>query len=445
MFKGISVLVIAGLWAVQALALPPLQHWETTNGARVYFVPAPELPMLDVKVVFDAASARDGDKPGLAALTSGMLEEGAGGLSAELIAEGFDNVGAQLGLEVKRDMASITLRTLTQPELLQAALKTFVTVISQPDFPPSALERVRQQMLRHFEYESQSPEAIMAKAFYAQLYAGHPYASPITGTKASVEQLSREDLQQFYATYYVARNAVIALVGDLDRLGAEQLAERISQPLSAGQPAPPLPPVSPLSKAQNVHLQHPSKQTHIQLGHIGYSRYDPDYFTLFVANYTLGGSGLVSRLFNEVREKRGLAYSTHSYFIPMRQPGPFLAGLQTRNDQTQQAVDVVRKVLQDYVAQGPTPEELSAAKKNLTGGFPLRIASNEKIVGYVAMIGFFGLPLDYLQTWTDKVEAVTLEQIKDALKRRLHPEKMLLVTVGDTVEKAETVEPAETD
>jgi len=419
------------LFSTQVVAIPTIQHWETSNGARVYFVPAPELPMLDIKVVFDAAASRDGDHPGLATLTNGMLEEGAGGLSAEHIAEQFDNVGAQLSLECARDMASVSLRTLTQADLMQQALDTFIKVISQAEFPPDALERVRKQMLQNLQYQKQAPDELLEQAFYAELFGEHPYANMPSGTEASVTRLNREDLQQFYQRYYVAKNAVIALVGALDRTTAEKLAEQISQPLNAGDAAPPLPPVPNRFIKKIRHVSHPSKQTHIKLGQIGYSRYDPDYFPLYVANYTFGGGGLVSRLFNEVREERGLAYSVYSFFIPMRQPGLFAIKLQTRSEQAAQALAVVQKNLQKYVAEGPTLLELEAAKKNLTGSFPLRIDSNAKVASYVAMIGFYGLPLDYLNTWAQKIEAVTLGQIKEVLKRRLHPKKMLLVTVGE--------------
>ncbi len=427
-FLPLSLLILS----TQTLALPAIQQWETTQGARVYFVPAPELPILDLKLVFDAAAARDGDKAGLAMLTNGLLEEGAGGLSAEQIAEQLADTGAQLSLDSARDMASVSLRTLTQPDLMQTAINTFTQVVSQPDFPPDALERVRKQMLQNLQYQQQSPESIVEQAFYSKLYGKHPYANPPQGTTRSVTHLSREDVQNFYQQHYVARNAVLAIVGNLDRAAAETLAEQITQPLPSGEPAAPLPPVTTPQDTSALRIAHPSKQTHIMLGQIGYSRYDPDAFPLYVANYPLGGNGLVARLFSQVREKRGLAYSVYSNFIPMRQPGPFYAALQTRNEQAEQAISLVRQTIADYVTQGLTDAELIAAKKNLTGSFPLQIDSNDKITAYVAMIGFYGLPLDYLHTWMDKINAVTLEQAKAVLQRRLQPTQMLLVTVGET-------------
>ncbi len=179
-----------------------------------------------------------------------------------------------------------------------------------------------------------------------------------------------------------------------------------------------------------LHMDFPSTQTHILMGEPGVDRRDRDYFTLYVANHILGGSGFGSRIMKEIREKRGLAYSSYSYFLPMRRKGPFLMGMQTRNSKAGEALEVLRQTLKHYIEQGPTAEELEHAKKNITGGFPLKVDSNSDIAGYIAMIGFYQLPLDYLQNFNRNIEAVTLEQIRDALKRRIHPDKMLTVTVG---------------
>jgi zinc protease len=160
------------------------------------------------------------------------------------------------------------------------------------------------------------------------------------------------------------------------------------------------------------------------------ARGDEDYFDLYVGNHILGGNGLVSRLSQEVRENRGLSYSTYSYFLPMRKQGPFILGLQTKNETAQEALKVLKDELRKFVNQGPTAEELEASKKNITGGFPLRISSNSKIAGYIAMIGFYGLPLDYLDQFNAKIEAVTLDSIKTAFQRRVNPDKMATVLVG---------------
>jgi len=238
-------------------------------------------------------------------------------------------------------------------------------------------------------------------------------------------------LLAFYRSHYNADRAVVAIMGDVTRARAEQIAEALTGGLPAGSAATAnLPPVPALAAPAERDIEHPSAQAHIVVGQPGMKRNDPDYFPLWVGNYILGGGGFSSRLYEQVREKRGLSYSVYSYFAPYEQTGAFQVGLQTRGDQARDALAVVRSVVGDFVAQGPTPDELEAAKQNIVGGFALRIDSNRKIVDYLAVIGFYQLPLDYLDTFPAKVEAVTLEQIRDAFQRRIHPDRMATVVVG---------------
>ncbi|SEH06195.1 M16 family metallopeptidase [Candidatus Venteria ishoeyi] len=419
------ILIFAKAWA-----LPDIQHWQTDNGIPVYFVAASELPIIDIEIVFDAASSRDGEQAGIALMTNAMLAEGAGGLSAEQLSDAFADAGAEFANDSLRDMAWLSLRSLREDRYLQPALKHFLKILGQPDFPPAAFARERQRVLQSLAYDKQSPAKLLSKAFYRNLYGSHAYASPVYGTQNSLNALSSADLKAFYEKYYVASNAVIAMMGAVELKQAKALAQQISQVLSPGQKPPALAAASQIADAQTQHIDFPSTQTHIRLGQMGISRYAPDRFALSLANYTLGGGGLVSRLMHEVREKQGLAYSVYSRFSLMREAGPFVIGLQTRTDQTQHAITLVRQILQDYVKTGPSTAELQAAKDNMTGGFALMLDSNAKILSNLALIGFYGLPLDYLHTWQDKVRAVTLEQVREALKKHLNPEKMLLITVG---------------
>ena len=190
-------------------------------------------------------------------------------------------------------------------------------------------------------------------------------------------------------------------------------------------------------------IAHPATQSHILIGAPGITRTDPDYFPLFVGNYVLGGGGFVSRITEEVRQKRGLAYSAYSYFSPLQQRGPFVIGMQTQRDQAQGALKVVHELLRDFVARGPTEAELKAAKQNIIGGFPLRIDSNAKIHGYLALIGSYRLPLTYLDDFVKNVERVTVADIKDAFARRVHPERMVTVVVGADAERTAGAAPRE--
>jgi zinc protease len=420
------------LVAPLARATPKIQHWQTGNGAQVLFVPAPELPMVDVRVVLDAGSARDGDKPGLASLTAGMLTQGAGDWDADTLALRVESVGAQLGVSANRDMATASIRSLTQEDALQTAVETLATVLKDPTFAPADLERLRRNTLTALRKAEESPGSIASKALWRQVFGDHPYASDPDGTPESVASLSREDLVQFHRRYYTAANALVAIVGDLDRPQAEALAERVVGALPPGRRPEPLPEVAELASGHDEHIDFPSSQTTVLAGQPGMRRGDPDYFPLYLGNHILGGSGLVSLLMEQVREKRGLSYSTYSYFLPMARPGLFLMGLKTRNDQAEEARDVMMATLRRFIADGPSDEELIAAKKNVTGSLPLKIAENSDILAYLTVIGFYRLPLDYLDRLTDRIESVTAAQIRDAFTRRVHPDRLAVITVGPT-------------
>ncbi len=231
--------------------------------------------------------------------------------------------------------------------------------------------------------------------------------------------------------YYVATNAVLAMVGDLSTGQAKRIARQLVGALPAGQKPPPLPEVVDLDEPRRHGIDFPSTQAHIRVGQPAMRRGDPDYFALYVGNYILGGGGMVSRLFGEVREKQALAYSAYSYFYPMRRKGPFTMGLQTERSQRDKALELVQATLIRFIESGPTEQELQAAKKHLSGGFPLRIDSNAKIADYLAVIGFYDLPLTYLNDFIPQVQAVTVEQIRNAFRRRVDPRTLATVILGD--------------
>jgi len=429
------ILGLVGLFlSLSTHAGPQIEQWKTDKGTRVYYVSAPELPMVDIKIVFDAGSAQDKDLPGTALLTNAMLAEGAGGQTADQISAAFEDVGANFGNASQRDMATLSLRSLTAEPALSTALNALKLVLTKPDFPQAAFERLQNQVLLGLQAENQSPRALSARAFYANVFGEHPYANMPSGQAEVVEQLNVKTLKKFYQQYYVARNVTVVIVGAVDKTQAKAIAEQLMAELPEGDMANPLNKVPALTEAKQVQIEHPSQQTHILMGQPGISRDDPDYFPLYVGNHILGGSGLVSQLSNEVREKRGLSYSTYSYFRPMHQQGPYQFGLQTRNDQAQEALEVMQATLKAFIINGPTEAELTAAKQNITGGFALRIDSNSKIADYLAMIGFYGLPLTYLETFKDKVMAVTAADIKSAYERRVYPDKMVTIMVGGKAE-----------
>lgn len=442
---------LAFVGAAPAYAALQIQSWSLDNGARVLFVESRSIPVLDLSVEFDAGSRRDPqDKAGVAELTNAMLarglrESGASdasnnpsnapnsssaepAMSEAQISDTLADTAAQRGGGAGSDRAGASLRTLgSQPER-DTAVKLLARILAHPSFPENLLARDKARVIAAIREEDTKPEAIGSKAFWRLMYPSHPYGRQ--QTVQSVESITRDDLVAFHNTHYVANRAIVSIIGDISRAEADAIARQLTVRLPQGTPLPALPPVEqPPARSENI--AHPASQAHIMLGMPAIARGDPDYFPLLVGNYTLGGGGFVSRLTREVREKRGLSYSVYSYFNPMAQPGPFQAGLQTQKEQAGNALNVVRDTISAFLRDGPTPQELKAAKDNLTGGFALRIDNNKKILDNVAAIGFYNLPLNYLDTWTANVSKVSAADIKAAFNRRLALDKMSTVVVGN--------------
>lgn len=422
------IFVVLACIACVAQAGVRIAHWVAPSGANVYFVESHDLPMLDVQIDFPAGSAFDpAGKAGVSALTQGMLDSGAGDLDEEQLAERIADLGAQMGGNVDSDRAGLSVRTLSSPKERAAALALLQTMLAQPTYPETALTREKARAIAALQEAETRPDAIAGKRFAAAIYPNHPYGvSPETSTIASI---TRDDLLAFHRAHYTADRAVVAIIGDVSRSEAEGIAQRLTEALPATSTPMELPPVT-LPKGEVIRVAHPAAQSHIYVGMPGIRRGDPDYFPLLVGNYTLGGGGFVSRLMNEVREKRGYAYSVYSYFMPRKLEGPFEIGLQTKRDQAGAALKVVNDVLSDYLKEGPTPAELKAAKQNLVDGLALRLDSNAELLGYLSLIGFYGLPLDYLDTFAAKVNAVTATQVREAFARHVKPENLVTVIVA---------------
>jgi zinc protease len=432
------IIVVITFFSLNAHAALKIQSWTLENGARVLFVENHSIPVLDISVEFDAGSRRDPDgKAGTASLTNGMLARGVSAATAPMpetamteaqISDAFADTGAQRGGGAGIDRGGATLRTLSSEKEREKAVNLLARVLAQPSFPEDFFARDKARFIASVKEDETKPESIGDKAFWRLLYGSHPYAKQ--ETVASVEAIMRDDLVAFHAAHYVANRAIISMIGDISRAEADAIAQELTTRLSRGEPLPALPPV-PEARGQEERIAHPATQAHILIGAPAIVRGDPDFFPLTVGNYVLGGGGFVSRLMREVREKRGLAYSAYSYFSPLAQPGPFQAGLQTQKDQADEALKVTRDTIAAFLRDGPTPQELKAAKDNLIGGFSLRIDNNRKILDNIAAIGFYNLPLDYLDTWTAKVAKVSATDIKAAFQRKISPDGLATVVVGN--------------
>ena len=414
-----------------AHAILPIQHWQTSNGARVYFVENRDIPMIDLSIDFAAGNAYDSAaRTGVASMTNRIMRLGAQGMDEEEIARRTADVSVSVAGRFDGDSAGLGMRTLSSRAEREQALEVFTRVLHQPTFPAAVLEREKRRLTSSLKESDIQPGSIVARTFNQLLYGNHPYGFRSSGDIDSVSKITRDELVSFYQRHYVARDAVIAIIGDLTRAEATELAERLAKGLPAGGDVPPVAALNQRAEKVTRLLPHHATQSHILVGALGMSRDDPDYFPLLVGNHVLGGGGFASRISEEVRQKRGLAYSAYSYFSPRVQKGAFAIGMQTRKDQSKEALDVTMKTLRDFITSGPTAKELEDAKKNLIGGFPLRIDSNRKIHEYLALIGFYKLPLNYLDEFVGKIERVTLADIKRTFAARIDPDKLVTVVVG---------------
>lgn len=430
--KAIILCFALTLSAFTAQAGPSIQSWTTPQGSRVLLVENHNLPMLDVQVDFAAGSAQDpAGQSGLAGMTHGLLDAGAGrgkaALDENAIADALANIGAQLGGSLDADKASLSLRVLSHASERNAALALLHTILSTPQFPQNVLERERQRAIAGLREAQTQAATLLGQRFGRSAYGEHPYGR--FSTEQSLKNLRQHDLINFHRQHYTAAAATLTLVGDIRRAEAEELAQTLLAGLPAGGEARPLPAVQP-AQAQTLRLAHPGSQAHIAIGMPALKRGDPDQMALSVGNYILGGGGFNSRLVKTIRDEHGLAYSVHSYFAPMAAEGLFQVGLETKAEQADAAVALVRDTLKTFLQEGPSEAELAAAKAKLINGFALHLDSNRKILGQVADLGFYQRPLDSLDTYTARVQAVSVADIRAAFARHVQPEQLITVIVG---------------
>lgn len=415
----------------------PIQHWTQPQGARVYLVESPAIPMVDVQIDLDAGSRRDpADQPGLANLmatstSNGVRASHAGpALDENQLSEAWADLGASFGGSASADRMSFALRSLTYPDILDQAVALAARQIGEPAFPEAPWLRDRPKLIASLKEANTRPATLAARAFNRAVYGNHPYG--YEPTEASLLRTHVQHLRDLHARVLRACAVQVSIVGALNRTQADALVTKLLArlPQAGCVKPPPVPEVQPLVAASDQRIAFASAQAHVLVGQPGFKRNDPDFFALTVGNHILGGGGFTARLTEEVREKRGLTYSVYSFFAPGLHAGAFTVGLQTRPDQAEQALALVREVLSRFVVQGPSDKELQAAKDNLMGGFALRIDSNKKLLDNVANIAWNRLPLDYLDTWTQQIDKLTATDVRAAMARVLQPDRMATVVLG---------------
>lgn len=429
--------VLALLPMATAWAGLPIEHWQHASGAQVYLVRSMGIPMVDLQLDFDAGDRRSPvGKTGLAGVMASSMRNGvkaAPGLNAldeNALGEAWADLGASFSASAGSDRLTFALRSLTYPEVLSQASALAARQLGEPVFPEKLWQRDRPKLIASIKEATTRPATVVGRAFGKAVYGNHPYGRETS--ESDLNNISSADMQALHAQAVRSCYARISLVGAVDRAQADALVAKLLERLPRGD-CPGLPPVEevqPLTASSEQRIAFDSAQAHVMVGQPGIKRSSPDYFALLVGNHILGGGGFTARLTEEVREKRGLTYGIYSGFSPGLHAGAFTINLQTRPDQAQQALDLVRSELQRFLTDGPTEQELQAAKDNLIGGFALRIDSNRKLLDNVANIAWNQLPLDYLDTWTDQVQRITTRDIREAFSRTLQGQNMVTVVLG---------------
>ena len=436
--KAIAACLLALSYCGVAYAILPIDQLESYKGAKGYLVQTKALPMVDIEVSIDAGDRYDPiGKSGLADMAAGLMNYGVRGdqglLSEAQIADEIADLGANISLSVSGERAILRIRSLSRKDLRDRVVKLAAAMLSAPTYEAKIVEREKQRTITNLLEAETKPEFVLERRFTKSVYGNYPLAN--LPTVKSVAAVSAQDLTQFHKQFYRGDRMIVSIVGDVNRSQANEIMQALLQKVPQSGPAiEKLPvllrsPVEPLAQRE-TQIPFDSQQAHIAMGMTAVTRSNPDYFPLLVGNYILGGGGFVSRLMAEVREKRGLAYSVYSYFAPGKDTGIFQAGLQTKNDQAALALEVMSSTIGKFIAEGPTPSELLAAKSNLVNGYPLRIDNNRKLLDNVSSIVWNDLPLDTMEIWTKQVEAVSLEQVTAAFQKYLAMDRMRIVVLG---------------
>jgi zinc protease len=421
-----------------AYAILPIEPLPSVKGAKAYLVETKALPMVDIEITIDAGDRYDPEnKSGLASMAAELMSYGVRSdkrvLSEAQIADEIADLGANIGSSVSGERAILRIRSLSRKDLRDRAVQLAADMLSGPTYDAKILAREKQRSITGLLEAETKPDFVLERQFSKLIYGDYPLAnSPSVKSIAAIEA---GDLVQFHKQFYRGERMIVSIVGDVSPAEANEIVQTLLQRIpQSGPPVPALPvfvrsPVLPRAD-RAVDIRFDSQQAHIAMGMTAITRNNPDFFPLLVGNYVLGGGGFVSRLMSEVREKRGLAYSVFSYFAPGKDAGIFQAGLQTKSDQAALALEVMSSTMATFIQDGPTQSELLAAKANLINGYPLRIDNNRKLLDTVSSIAWNGLPLDTMETWTQQVNAVTLEQVNAAFQKYLAMDRMKIIVLG---------------
>ena len=419
----------------QSLKGPIGQRYVLDNGMVLLVKENHALPVVMVNMIIKAGSVMEPpEKAGLAHMTAALLTKGAAGMSATAISEAIDFVGGSLSVGGDTDFATASLSVLKKD--IDTGFPLLAKVLISPDFNQEEIDRMKTATKAGILREEQDPEAVAGKAFAKAVFGPeNPYGRPPEGTKESVDKITRDDIVNFHNTFYAPNNCIMAVVGDITADEAKALiAKYMGEWKKKEIPKPILPPTPTPKGVEHINIDRNITQADILMGHLGVTRENPDYYTLYVMNYILGGGGFVSRILDKIRDDMGLAYSAYSYFMPGKYDGSWTAGMQTKNKTVKEAIDETIKIIKNMQKAPVTDKELQDAKDYITGSFPLKTDTNSKIAQLLAQVEFYNLGLNYFEVYEREIKKVTKEDVLKAAQKYLHPDDMYIVVVGNLKE-----------
>ena len=422
---GALLLAFAAVWPATATEI---QRVRSPGGIEAWLVEDKSVPVIGLRFAFRGGGALDPrERSGLANMVSALLDEGAADLESQAFQRALEDIAASIGFDAGRERFHGMLRTLSEHR--ERAFGLLTKALTAPRFDAEPVERIRRQIVAGIESGKDNPGRIAGRAWSRLVFGDHPYAMPLAGTRRDVAAVAVEDMRRFVRERFVRDGLTVGVAGDIS---APELARRLDEvfgalPLSGVAAHIPQPP--PVRGRMEI-VRKPIPQSVVVFGQVGVKRDDPDYYAAYVMNHLLGG-GRNSRLNEELREKRGLVYSVHTYFRLFHRAGMIVGQLATANARVRTALDLVRGEWERMARNGVDADELAAAKRYINGSFPLRLDSTRSIAGMLVAIQLNGLGIDYIDRRPALIDAVTGEDIRRVARRLLSPDRLAIVVVGD--------------
>jgi zinc protease len=407
-----------------------VQEVKSPGGISAWLVESHSVPLLAMRFAFEGGgSVQDPEgKEGLANFLASVLDEGAGDLNAKAFQERVEDLAMRMSFDDARDAFYGSFETLT--EYRDEAAKLLALALTKPRFDAEAIERMRKSHLASLAYGAKDPQRVASEQWMALAFNGHPYGRPANGTPKSVTAIDREDLAGFHRRVLAKDNLRVVVVGDIDAAALGKMLDTVFGDLPAKATLVPVPKAEARAADKMKLIDMNVPQSVVRFGLPAMARSDKDFMPAFVLNTILGGSAFTSRLYQEVREKRGLAYGVDTQLVPMRYSSVFFGGVATKNEAVAQSLDVIRSELKRIATEGPTEKELADTKSYLTGSFALRFDTNSNIANQLLWMMMEGLGHGYIETRNAQVEAVTIEDVRRAAKRLFDEQELLVTVVG---------------